>query len=647
MGNHIFGFVLIAFFLSAIIISSDVCVFPVNALTYGPLSGGNSNFGGVADDAGFSIKLTRDTGLIFAGYTKSFGNGGSDLWLLKTGLSPYTMQNGVTGAFQREQWNVTFGGAQDDGAYSVIQTADGGYAVAGFTYSYGAGGSDAWLVKTAADGTLQWTKTFGGPYNDAANCILQTNDAGYLIVGYTSDVSKQSTWAIKTDSTGTIEWTKTFSGKAANSVIATRDGGNAFAVEYDDSFGLIKINSSGDELINMKYEPSAFKTASAQSLVEANDGGYIIIGWINSNDSSIHYTWMVKTNSSGELQWSKTLSDLGAADIIKIANGGYALTGDRAFLILTDAEGNIEWNKINDGNPSNDTRYATLYPTNMQSIIEASPNHFVMTGSENGGEYVKIQVSWVQVALKSGEQTYPPQTTILSPTNTIYNQRNLPLTFYVNESTKYLAYNLNGLTNKTINGNMTLTNLPNGDYSIRVYATDQDLNHAVSQTVLFTIKSTEPYTVPLVTIESPKNQIYNTTQITLTFSVDQEVAWTAFSLDGHVNQTTFPNNNMSFFAANGEHTLTVYAGQRQDAAGSATINFTVNAPQPTIRSQPYPPVNSQTQEEINAFLGSILGVFSSSTFLIVASVFLVAAICLIIALLLIAKRMTKKEPNQA
>jgi hypothetical protein len=115
MGNHKIGFVLVIVFLSAIIISSAVSVFPVNAITYGPLSGGNSNFGGVADDAGFSLKLTRDTGMIFAGYTKSFGNGGSDLWLLKTGLSPYTMQNGVTGAFQREQWNVTFGGAQDDG----------------------------------------------------------------------------------------------------------------------------------------------------------------------------------------------------------------------------------------------------------------------------------------------------------------------------------------------------------------------------------------------------------------------------------------------------------------------------------------------------------------------------------------------------
>jgi hypothetical protein len=269
-----------------------------------------------------------------------------------------------------------------------------------------------------------------------------------------------------------------------------------------------------------------------------------------------------------------------------------------------------------------------------------------MIGWENGGEYVKLQLSWVQVALKSGEQTYPPQTTILSPTNMIYTQRNVPLTFYVNESTKYLGYNLNGLANFTINGNTTLTNLPNGDYTITVYATDQDFNHGASQTVVFTVQSVTSYAAPSVTIQSPKNQIYNTTRISLTFSVDQEVAWTAFSLDGHVNQTAPPNINIEFFAANGEHSLTVYAGQRPDAAGSSTITFTVNASQPTLHSQPYPPVNTQVQAEINAFLEGIIGFFSSSIFLIVASVFLVVAICAIIALVLITQRVGKKENNQ-
>ncbi len=97
------------------------------------------------------------------------------------------------------------------------------------------------------------------------------------------------------------------------------------------------------------------------------------------------------------------------------------------------------------------------------------------------------------MALKSGEQTHPAQVTILSPTNQSYTQRNIPLSFYVNEPTRYTIYNLNNLANSTINGNTTLINLPNGKYAITVYATDRDLNTGSSQTVAFNVNSAEPY----------------------------------------------------------------------------------------------------------------------------------------------------------
>ncbi len=374
--------VLALMFLISITLPSCINVYPGNATTYGPLSGGTSNLGGVADEEGYSLKLTRDTGLIFAGYTKSLGNGNADLWLIKTGLSPYTMQNGITGAFQREQWNVTYGGAKDDGALSVIQISDNGYAAVGFTYSFGVGGCDAWLIKVAANGAIQWNKTFGGVNNDVGNCILQTSDGGYIVVGSTNiDLPSQSAWVMKTDFFGNLEWSKTLPGKAANSIVATNDEGYALAVEYPHSFGLIKIDSFGNELISKTYEPSGFDVASTQGVVANSDGSYTLAGWVSSSPSNIHYSWLVKTDPSGQMIWSKMLSDLGARDIINIANGGYALTGERAFLLLTDSDGNVEWNQINDGNPSNDTRYASLYPTNMQSIIEASPNHFVMIGT--------------------------------------------------------------------------------------------------------------------------------------------------------------------------------------------------------------------------------------------------------------------------
>jgi hypothetical protein len=623
-----------------IMISSLVGSHPADGTVYAPLSGGTSNLGGNADEAGYSLKLTRDTGLIFAGYTKSWGYGGSDIWLIKTGLYPYKMDNGVTGAFQKEQWNVTYGGSKDDGAYSVIQTSDNGYAVAGFTFSFGAGESDAWLVKVNAHGGNQWNRTFGGVGNDVAKCLVQTGDGGFLLVGYTnSNVHSQSTWVIKTDSEGNVQWNRIYSGKGANSVVLTSDAKYVLAVDYADSFGLIEIDSSGNELLNKKFEPSNFSTVSTQGIIEASDGGYVLTGWV-SNESGGQFTWLVKTDPMGKLEWSKVLSDLGASDIVKLENGGYALTGDRAFLILTDPDGNVEWNTINDGNPSNDSRYASLYSMSMQQLIEASPNHFVMIGTSDSGEYGQLQLSWIQIALKSGDQTYPPQTTILSPSNTTYDKRNIPLNFYVNESTNHLSYSLCGLNNSTISGNTTLQNLPNGDYSITIYATDQDFNTGASQTVSFNVRSDEPYIAPVVTIQSPENQVYNTSQLELTFLVNQDVAWTAFSVDGGQNQTVPAGVHISFFTSNGTHTLTVYAGQRPNDAGSAVVAFTVNNPQQTFYSTPYPQFNVEAERLLRTLSENIVAFFSSTAFLAIAIIFLFLTVCTIIVITI-----TTKKPN--
>ena len=82
-----------------------------------------------------------------------------------------------------------------------------------------------------------------------------------------------------------------------------------------------------------------------------------------------------------------------------------------------------------------------------------------MTGVHNSGEHSHLQFQWIQVALKSGEKLIPPETTILSPTNTIYNTRDVPLTFYVNEPTRFLGCSINGY-NFSISGNTTLRNYP-------------------------------------------------------------------------------------------------------------------------------------------------------------------------------------------
>ncbi len=627
-------FILIIFIGFAVLSVNPVS--SVSAELYGQDSMSSSNFGGRLDDGGYSIKLTRENGLIMAGYTKSFGSGGSDLWLINTSPETYTMNGSITGSFQKERWNVTFGGAKDDGAYSVIQTSDGGFAAAGFTGSFGAGGSDMWLVKTTSNGALQWKMTYGGAKDDAAKCLIQTSDGGYLLVGYTnSGVLSQTTWILKTNPIGINEWNKTYSGNAANSVIVTSDGGYALAVEYLDSFGLIKIDSSGNQQLNQKFVAPS-NQASAQAIVQTGDGGFAIAGWIVDNTTNARGTWLVKTDTSGQQQWSKSYNGLGGTALIKTLSGGYAMTGDRAFLIITDSFGNEEWNKIYDGLTANESQ------TRMQSLLEVTPNNFVMVGVDDGGRYVSLQLNWIQVALKSGTQIIPPQTTILSPTNTTYSERNVPLTFYVNEPTRHLLFSVNGVFNMSINGNTTLTNLSNGSYKVTVVSTDNNYNSAASQTVSFSVMSTEPLVLPKIVIHSPTSQVYNRSQVSLNFSVNQMAFWSAYSLDDGDNRTAYPNTDVFLSLSPGPHTIKVYAAQSPiGPAASATVAFTVTPP--TTYPTTFPYADTRVIQQVNQLFREALGFFTSQTFLILAALIISVAIGIVVTVIIISRRAAEEK----
>ena len=127
--------------------------------------------GGDNEDGAYSIQETQDGGYIVAGYTGTYGAGGYDVWLIKADAECNIL------------WDKTFGGERDDSAWCVRQTPDGGYILTGSTESYGNGNQDAWLIKTDADGDALWTKTFGGPEWDGASCVQQTSDEGYVLAG--------------------------------------------------------------------------------------------------------------------------------------------------------------------------------------------------------------------------------------------------------------------------------------------------------------------------------------------------------------------------------------------------------------------------------------------------------------------------------
>ncbi|MFQ5753718.1 MAG: hypothetical protein ACE5HI_17145, partial [bacterium] len=146
------------------------------------------------------MQQTTDGGYIVAGRTKSFGAGDSDLWLIKTDASG------------SQVWAKTFGGSSTDWASSIQQTIDGGYIMAGSTESFGAGDYDIWLIKTDASGSQVWARTFGGSDRDHAFSVRQTTDEGYIVAGNTESFGADDVWLIKTNASGNQVWTQVFGG---------------------------------------------------------------------------------------------------------------------------------------------------------------------------------------------------------------------------------------------------------------------------------------------------------------------------------------------------------------------------------------------------------------------------------------------------
>lgn len=338
-------------------------------------------FGGDESDEGNSVQQTTDGGYIVLGTTRSYGNGESDILLVK-------IDN-----VGNEEWRKTFGGINKDIGNSVQQTTDGGYIISGTTF-VNSSNPDLWLIKTDSNGEEEWNKTFGGNRGEYGGSVQQTSDGGYIFIGSFFTVGKnQDIWLIKTDSNGEEEWNKIF-GQEGNfemgySVQETSDGGFILLGEdYDTkSMGyLIKTDSQGiEEWSNNKYD-SVFGTYVQQT----TDGGYIFTGFTTSGSYS--YILLIKTDSNGNEEWNQTYGGGGGDggnSVQQTTDGGYIITGwtgsfgkgsTDVWLIKTNSQGTEEWNKTLGGSSQDDG----------SSIQQTSDGGFVIIGkteSFGSGDY--------------------------------------------------------------------------------------------------------------------------------------------------------------------------------------------------------------------------------------------------------------------
>jgi len=335
-------------------------------------AGGNKQwdktFGGVESDWATSVQQTLDGGYIISGVTYSFGAGEHDAWLIKTD------------ALGNKQWDKTFGGSLSDFGHSVQQTLDGGYIMAGMLdhdFWYGIGG-DFWLIKTDASGNKVWDKMFGGYNWDEAFSVQQTVEGGYVIAGTTGSFGAGSydAWLIKTDANGNEIWNRTFGGSGwddAYCVRQTADGGfiiagNMWPVGMSVDFWLIKTDADGHEQWQRTFGGTEFD--KAYSLELAADGGYIMGGFTWSYGAGTIDLWLVKTDASGLKEWDQTF---GAAafdygyDVGTTSDGGYIVTG------FTESYGaglaDVWLLKVS----SDLTRISLISPDNL-AVLTAPPN---------------------------------------------------------------------------------------------------------------------------------------------------------------------------------------------------------------------------------------------------------------------------------
>jgi hypothetical protein len=325
-------------------------------------------FGGIYGEEGNCVQQTTDGGFVIVGSTNSFGAGEDDIWFIKTD------ENGNT------IWTKTYGDSTGEVGYSVQQTNDGGYIIVGYTDSFGSGEDDVWLIKTDENGDSLWTKTFGGSGDEEGFSVDQTVDGGYIIAGYTTSFgsSEKDVWLIKTDTVGNLIWhmvLESISESYSEHVHQTSDSGYVVAgtLSSPPRPFLIKTNSSGDTLWTRILEVGTIPR-NGKCVIETNDNGYIFLasgwgvylfklddlgntiwmnnyekGWFGGWGSSLDLTndggyiisgktesntaydvWVIKTNEFGDTSWTKTLG--GVADdwegnIQQTSDNGYTIVG--------------------------------------------------------------------------------------------------------------------------------------------------------------------------------------------------------------------------------------------------------------------------------------------------------------------------------
>ena len=528
-----------------------------------------------------SIRPTTDGGFIIAGYTEGNGpdvtgyhgtNETGDYWIVK--LS----------AAGNIEWQKCLGTSFVDLCYDVRQTADGGYILAGSSWSNDCnitgnhGILDYWIVKLQPNGDIAWQKMIGGSKSEYAQSIDITPDGGYIVAGYTQSSDGDLTlnhgnvdyWVVKIDGTGNIQWQKSLGGSGddlANGVRATSDGG-CIVTGYTESidgdvtgnhgsrdYWVVKLGNGGTLQWQKCLGGSGREMASSVQLT--TDGGYIVAGQAGSNDGDVSGNhnppgadfWVVKLTSGGAVQWQKcyggNYNDI-PYYIQTTPDGGYVLTGSAEstsgdvtcnagytdlWVIKISSTGVLQWQKTMGGTiqeegysvqPLNDGTYIVAGITCSSNISGHYPN---TNPNATCADYWIIKLSAAGIPVTAPVVTIAPTIPLVCTGNSNTFKASV---LYGGTNTVY-QWVRNGNTVGTNSSMYTASDFANNDVLVcNVTAGGACVTSSLQSSATVTIKTSNAFIQPQVTISSSSTAICNCTQINFTATVVNGGALPAF-----------------------------------------------------------------------------------------------------------------------
>lgn len=347
-------------------------------------------YGGAADDMGYSVQQTTDGGFVITGWTRSYGSGDFNVYLIKTDADGNT------------QWEKTYGGPDEDIGWSVMQTADEGYIVAGYTCSFGHGDADMYVIKTDSIGDTLWTNIYGGDKTESGFTLEGASDGGFVIAGRTLSfgAGHDDIYLIKIDSLGNLIWEKTYGGSAwdvAYSIRKLPDGGYIIA-GYTTSYGVggqdvyvVRTDSNGDSLWSRTYGGGVHDLAS--HVESAVDSGYIMIGYTESFGATYGDYYLVRTDKDGDTLWTRhyggdytewgySVQQVDDSSYVLVGwTDSYVSSGSGIYFMKVNAFGDILWTQIYGGD-SNDAAFDMKITSDSGYIIVGSTRSFGAGGDD-------------------------------------------------------------------------------------------------------------------------------------------------------------------------------------------------------------------------------------------------------------------------